>query len=107
MPEKTEHIEFWVRKTQLLFDTPEAVTPTLGYQEGIDDIALAGNVASSAQSLEAFKQFREFAKQIDPQRRLEALVDIYLTHHFDISIKVMPGQERHEHLANAFLKQIV
>ena len=41
---------------------------------------------------------------MDPQKRIEAIIDIYLTHNFEISIKEMPAEERHASLAQAFIK---
>jgi len=104
LPLKDELLHFWVRKEEAYQEPAESLAEKLSYQEGTDEIAVAKKLACAAQSLAAFERFSERAKTMDPQKRIEAIIDIYLTHTFEISIKEMSAEERHARLAQAFIK---
>lgn len=104
LPLKHELLHFWVRKEEVCQEPAESLAKKLSYQEGADEIAVAKKLACAAQSLAAFERFSERAKTMDPEKRIDAIIDIYLTHNFEISIKEMSAEERHARLAQAFIQ---
>jgi hypothetical protein len=104
MPEKTEHIQYWLRKDRH-FEDADALARQLRYHQGVDDIALARQLAEAQPSLAAFDRFFQTARDAAHTKALAvALAQIYLSFHFDISVMAMPAAERHRRLAALFTK---
>lgn len=105
LPEKDEHIQYWLRK-DLHHEDAAALARTLEYHAGGDDIALGRSLAYAAPSWAAFERFRAKADATADRARLaRALARLYLLHHYEISIMPMSGAERHRRLAEGFERE--
>lgn len=99
MPEKTEHIQYWLRKDEH-HDDAAALAARLAYHQGVDDIALARQLAEAQVSLAAFERLAPLAQDAAQTERLAAvLARAYIAFHFDISIMAMSAAERHRRFA--------
>jgi hypothetical protein len=97
LPEKDEHLQFWLRKTRH-FDDPEETAGKMQYGEGVDDVALAGSVPEAGPSLNSFSRFHTWVADASPEKRALALVRVYTAHYPQISTATMTAGERHEQL---------
>jgi len=102
MPEKTEHIQYWLRKDRHIEDAAE-LAQRLRYHQGVDDVALARQLPEAQPSLAAFDAFAATARGAAQTEALAlALAQLYLAFHFDISVMPMKAAERHRRLAALF-----
>lgn len=102
MPEKAEHIQYWLLKERHYGDDQDLATQ-LAYHAGEDDIALARSLPFVAVSLDAFMKFKEKASAATDKRNLcRLLAELYIAHHYDIAVMQLTGAQRHERLALLF-----
>jgi len=97
LPEKDEHVQFWLKKRRHF--APEDVIDRLCYRQGGDEIHVARNLVEAVPSLKAFDRFAKVAEAASAESRAEAVVRIYLAHHFKLSTAPMLSEERHRSLA--------
>jgi len=105
LPEKDEHIQFWLRKTRHFKDAEE-LAGKMKYHEGVDDIALATSVPEASPSLEAFDRFHPWAAGVPAQLRASALVRLHEAHYTRISTVHMTASDRHQQLT-AVIEQVM
>jgi ubiquinone/menaquinone biosynthesis C-methylase UbiE len=99
MPEKTEHIQYWLRKDRHHEDAV-ALAARLAYHQGVDDIALARQMPEAHRSLRAFERLVPLVRAAAQTEKLAAvLAHVYLAFHFDVSVMAMSAGERHRRLA--------
>lgn len=102
MPEKLEHIQYWMRKEQHVDPRPELIS-SLAYQSAEDERQLAENVPGADMSQSTFAEFSEAARRCtDTELVAHELIKIYLCHHYDISVLPMSALERHKRLSEEF-----
>lgn len=97
MPEKTEHLQWWLRKTRP-HEPPQAVVDRLCYHRGIDDIAAARALPEAAATLDAFHRLDAATAPRPAETRADVVVRLYRAAHFEIATVAMTGQERHARL---------
>jgi len=104
LPEKEEHIQYWLRKDAHHEDA-HGLAAKLDYHAGEDDLALARDLGYTARSLAAFERFRAKAEKADRTRLARSLTRLYMLHSFEISIMPMAGTERHKRIAEGFERE--
>ncbi|HEX2888498.1 class I SAM-dependent methyltransferase [Vineibacter terrae] len=99
MPEKTEHIQYWLRKDKH-HDDAAGLAARLAYHQGVDDIALARQLPEAQCSLAAFERLVPLARAAAQTEKLAVvLARLYLAFHFDVSVMAMSADERHRRFA--------
>jgi SAM-dependent methyltransferase len=102
LPEKDEHIQYWLRK-DMHHEDASALSRILQYHSGGDDIMLGRTLAYAQRSWDAFERFNAKARAASDSMALaRSLARLYLLHHYEISIMPMAGAERHRRLADGF-----
>ena len=102
MPEKVQHIQYWLRKKSHVGFNQEIVRK-LSYQSGEDERKLAKDIAGAAESMAAFDALSAAARvTADPPLLARVLAEAYLKHHYEISVLPLPAPERHRQLAQVF-----
>jgi hypothetical protein len=106
LPQKDEHLQYWTQKMRSLDARPEETAEDLKYRSGVDDVAFAGRLEFAEPSLSAFERYLPAVRSAPVRARASSVVDLYMLHHFQLSIQPMTGPRRHRLLAEAVCEQI-
>ena len=101
MPEKVEHIQYWLIKRKHHEDAA-ALAEKMLYRVGEDDVAAGLTLPYAKVSHSAYQRFLKAAPNADAKAFAEALVRIYCRHQNEIATVAMTGEKRHRLLAEAF-----
>ena len=96
-PAKTEHLQWWCRRLEGAPPDPAE----LRYHQGEDCIAQARGLPEAAVSLAALQELEQTLASAPEEVVMDALIALYMTHHFEISTVEMTSGERHTRLAEA------